>query len=104
MTTTQIKHQPNTRRACPDCTRTVYHYTCDECGADCTAGTRNGPPTSRDGVTRCFPCDNKFTAAEGRLFVAAPAMYALLREVEKFCPVKEQDRIRAIVANVEGAL
>ena len=50
-----------------------YHYTCDECGKNCTSGTKFGPATTAlDGITRCYACHEKYTAEQARLIAAAP--------------------------------
>ena len=43
-----------------------YHYRCDECGADCTAGTAGGPATTDTrGVTRCRECQHAWDRLAG---------------------------------------
>ncbi len=49
-------HEFNTQEYCPRCPG-VYHYSCDECNADCTGGAAAGPATvDTDGRRRCAAC------------------------------------------------
>ena len=70
----------------------THHYICDDCGADCTAGTSAGPCTSRDqladGRRRCHACEREFTSL---MLAAAPQT------------IEERDAIEEAIALVVGS-
>jgi len=75
-------HDFDTGKYCtnPEC-HFVYHYSCADCGTDCTQGTAGGPATREiDGVTRCWKCNQKLPRfhAVGKAAVIAKAAPEML--------------------------
>lgn len=80
------EHDFNTGKYCqnPEC-HFVYHYSCAECGADCTQGSPDGPATQEiDGITRCYKCNLKLPRyhAVGKQALIAKASAEMLKALE----------------------
>lgn len=63
----------NTGKRCEE--HCKYHYRCDDCLADCTAG-EPAAPCNHDvkGVHRCWSCWRRHEISQGRLYDAAGKM------------------------------
>lgn len=102
-------HSFNTARPCPDCPGRVFHYSCIDCGADCTAGTKHGPSHSDSRKQyRCHECHLEDAKRISALNAAAPDMLEALLHADEACanivapeewPRKE---IRAAIAKAKG--
>lgn len=79
-------HRFNTERPCPNRVHAgqpdVFHYSCFDCGADCTAGAKAGPATSdTHRIRRCRECYIQHQQAE---HVYTSAAIGLLETVTRY--------------------
>lgn len=107
------KHTFDTQRHCLVEGCGVYHYTCQECGVDCTSGTIAGPATTdTDGIRRCYECHLKHITKVLRLSNAAPDLLEACKFVEDWVntflphqgPAENNllERVQAAIAKAEG--
>lgn len=94
-TETKVRHTPseshirgghafNTARQCPECPGRVFHYSCIDCGVDCTAGTKHGPSHSDSRKQyRCQGCHLEDAKRVSILNAAAPDMLKALEGLQK---------------------
>lgn len=76
-------HAFNTARPCPDCWQTVFHYSCIDCGVECTAGTKHGPSHSDSRRQyRCHECHLEDAKRISALNEAAPELVEALEPLE----------------------
>jgi len=90
-------HEFNTQEYCPRCPG-VYHYSCDECGADCTMAAPGGPATlDTNGRRRCAACQRQHEAR--RLVVDLPPEFIALCERDGTTPATV---LRGFIADLCG--
>ena len=73
---------PNSGTRCSACG--AFHYKCQVCGADCTAGQPAGPATtSTDRKVRCSGCQRAYERRTARLYDAAEDLLTAAKEARE---------------------
>lgn len=103
----------NTGKPCTSCA--AYHYQCDICAANCTAGAPYGPCTREmDGTHRCYRCQKNWERYAGAatphsqldvLAIHAALAYLVAQDsdVVQHEGVNVVERAREILAALETA-